>query len=174
MLLLAMALVAAGGLAVRLGFGQLLGQPPAGPRPADARAPGAGELSIDMTEAALTDEVNTRLAGRSLGQTPFGVATVKRLGIRLLPDHVEADGDAAVGPTTVPLSLAGTVSVLSGAPVVSLWQARAAGMPLPEQARALLEHSVQSDLQAVLDEQRVRLLSVTLGSGKLTVVGSRY
>ncbi len=103
----------------------------------------------------------------------MGEAAVKHLAIRLTPDRVEADGDAAVGSTTVPVTLGGTVSVLGGAPVVSLKDASANGVPLPESARTMLEESLQSNLQALLAAQHLVLSSVTVGNGKLTVVGQR-
>jgi hypothetical protein len=173
-LIITILLITAGGMAIRLGFGQVLGQAPTSTTGTDARAPGAGEVSIDMTEAALSDAVNTNLSGRSLGQTPLGTATVKRVGIHLRPDRVEADGDAAVGATTVPVSLGGTVSVQAGAPVVSLQDATAAGVPLPDTVRSLVERTLQSNLQDFATQQRIRLSAVVITTGKLTIVGSRY
>jgi hypothetical protein len=175
-LIITVLLLTAGGMAVRLGFGQVLGQGPANATGAETRAPGvsSGEVSIDMTEAALSDAVNTNLSGRTLGPTPFGSASLKRIGIRLQPDRVQADGDATIGATTVPVSLAGTVSVQAGAPVVSLNDATAAGLPLPDTARSLVERALQSNLQDLVAQQRIRLSAVIVTTGKLTIVGSRY
>ena len=175
-LAIAIVLIAAGGLAVRLGFGAELGQPPTSSLEATASAvgtPGAGQVELDVSQDTLTDQLNSSLAGRSLGDTPMGPAAVKHLDIRLTPDRVEADGDAAVGATTVPVSVGGTVSVLGGAPVVSLKDVSAAGVPLPESARTLLEESLQSNLQALVAAHHLTLSSVTVGDGKLTVVGRR-
>jgi hypothetical protein len=176
-LAIAIVLIVIGGLAVRFGFGTILGQPPAGsaqPSPTTATPTASpGQVSVDVSEAALTARLNSSVAGRSLGPTPMGEAAVKYLAIRLTPDRVQADGDAAVGSTTVPVSLGGTVSVLGGAPVVSLKDASANGVPLPESARTMLEESLQSDLQALLAAQHLVLSSVTVGNGKLTVVGQR-
>jgi hypothetical protein len=174
----AIVLIAIGGLAVRFGFGTILGQPPAGaatsPSPIAATpTPSPGQVSLDVSETMLTDRLNSTLVGRSLGPTPMGDAAVKHLDIRLTPDRVEASGDAAVGSTTVPVSLNGTVSVLGGAPVVSLKDASANGVPLPESARTILEESLQSNLQALLAAQHLTLSSLTVGDGKLTVVGQR-
>jgi hypothetical protein len=166
-LAIAIVLIAVGGLAVRFGFGAMLGQPPATPTPSP------GQVSLDVSEAVLTDRLNTTLVGRSLGPTPMGEAAVKHLAIRLTPDRVEADGDAAVGSTTVPVSLGGTVSVLGGVPVVSLKDASANGVPLPERTRTMLEESLQSNLQALLAAQHLTLSSLTVGNGKLTLVGQR-
>lgn len=176
-LAIAIVLIVVGGLAVRFGFGTILGQPPASsaqPSPTTATPTASpGQVSVDVSEGALTDRLNSSLVGRSLGPTPMGEAAVKHLAIRLTPDRVEADGDAAVGSTTVPVTLGGTVSVLGGAPVVSLKDASANGVPLPESARTMLEESLQSDLQALLAAQHLVLSSVTVGNGKLTAVGQR-
>ena len=172
-LAIGIALITIGGLAVRFGFGPILGQPPAGATTSPTPTSVPGLVSLDVTEAILTDRLNSTLAGRSLGPTPMGEAAVKHLAIRLTPDRVEAHGDAAVGSTTVPVSLGGTVSVLGGAPVVSLKDASANGVPLPESARTMLEESLQSNLQALLAAQHLTLSSLTVGNGKLTVVGQR-
>jgi hypothetical protein len=193
-LFVAMLLLAAGGLAVRYGLGQPFGikplasatpvdapatgtRPPARPTPSAGSAGSAeasGATSVEVSEALLSERINSRVAGASLGQTPFGAASIKRLGVRVKPDRVEASGDADVAGQEVPVSLGATIDVQAGAPIVTLRDASAAGLPLPESTRASLERSLQSSLDDLVTRQRLRLSSVTLGEGKLTVVGTRY
>jgi hypothetical protein len=193
-LFLAMLLLAAGGLAVRFGLGQPFGikplasatpveapaatQTPARPTASAGSASGsaeaAGSTSVEVSEALLTERVNSRVAGAPLGQTPFGAASIKRLGVHVTPDRVEASGGADVAGQEVPVSLGATIDVRAGAPIVTLRDASAAGLPLPESTRVSLERGLQSSLDDLVGRQHLRLSSVTLGEGKLTVVGTRY
>src|SRR5438034_2081233 len=84
---------------------------------APAPTAASGEVTVELTEAALTDHLNDQLAGQSLGETPLGKATLTRLTTQLRPNQLVANGDAQVGGKTVPVSMTGHVDMESGRPL---------------------------------------------------------
>jgi hypothetical protein len=101
-------------------------------------APASGEVTVELTERALSDHLNEQLAGQSLGDTPLGKATLTRLTMQLMPNQLVANGDAQVAGKTVPVSMTGHVDMESGRPLASVSEASAAGVPLPSATRASL------------------------------------
>jgi hypothetical protein len=64
------------------------------------------------------------------------------------------------------------VDVQDGRPLVVVQDARAAGMPLPDSTRNTIQQAIQAQLDQELQQRQLRVTSVTIGSGKLTVVGT--
>ncbi len=109
----------------------------------------------------------------AVADTPLGAATVRDLAVQLRGGQIRATGTAQVGPTPLPVALAGTVAAQDGRPRLTLSSAAISGVQLPQTARAGLETTLQSQLNALLANQPVRVSSVTIGSGKLTIIGTR-
>ena len=138
-----------------------------------APTPAADEQSIELTETQLSDALSQRLVGQALGSTPLGPATLQRLGVQLRNGQIQASGDAQVGGSTVPVTMTSHVDVQDGRPLAVVDDARAAGMPVPQSARASLQQAIQTQLDQEIGRLGLRVRSVAIADGKLTVVGTR-
>lgn len=168
-------LLIAAGIIVLIGLGAL-----AAPRPSDTAAPtpvvpsaAAGEQTIEITESMLDDVLSHQLVGQPLGSTPLGAATLKRVQTHLTNGEIRADGDAAVGSSTVPVSVSSRVDVSDGHAIVTVQDARAAGMPVPDSTRSSVQKVMQSELDQQVQQAQLRIKSVAVTNGKLVIVGTR-
>jgi hypothetical protein len=141
----------------------------AAPQPTAA----AGEQTIEVSEAQLTEQLDRRLLGKALAETPLGTATLTRLTTQLRTNQFVATGDASLGGSNVPVSATGHIDVESGRPVVNVSEATAGGVPLPSRARDAVRQAVQDQLDAELNGQGLHVKSLSISDGKLTVIGSR-
>ena len=132
-----------------------------------------GEVSVEITEAELTQRLSQQLAGRSLGQTPLGAASVERLETSLRSGRAEVSGNARLGGASVPYT-----SQLTAAPdpagrvQVRLADAKVGGVAVPESARADLESVMQSEVNRLLATQPMRVRSLEIGDGRMRIIGS--
>ncbi|HEV2121827.1 MAG TPA: hypothetical protein VGW38_03505, partial [Chloroflexota bacterium] len=155
------------------GSGATTPAPAAGSGRADAaRSLAPGEVAFEVDDATLTRQVNAALSGVTVEDTPLGSATVRDLSVRFLNGRFEANGTAQMGPTGLPVSLAGTVQARDGRPVVSLSDARIGTVPLPQSSRQAIEQLVQGQLDQLLANRPLRVRSVTLENGMLTIIGA--
>jgi hypothetical protein len=148
--------------------------PPATPVAAQAPAANAaaGEQRLEITEQTLTERLNQRLVGRTLGNTPLGPATLTNLAAKLTSGQMVTTGDAQVGSTSVPVSVTSHIVVQGGRPLVVVDDARAAGIPLPDTARQSVQQAIQSQLDQEVDRLQMRVTSITMADGTLVIVGS--
>lgn len=144
--------------------------PPPTPALTPGRAP--GEVTVELDEATLTQQANASLAGQSLGDTPLGPAAVRSVALQLRDGQIRASGTAQVGPSPLPFSLAGTVTTEGGRMRVTLTDARLSNLPMPASARRYVEETLQAQVDSVVARQRVRVRTVTVADGKLTIVGA--
>ena len=149
--------------------------PPAKPAPAGQtqKAPGPGEMSVTVSEQELSRLLNQQLAGRAIGQTPLGSASIDRIQVALRSGAADASGDARLGAARVPFT-----SRMSAQPdgngrvKVKVEQAKIASLELPEAARAELQTLVQGEVDRLLEGQPIRVRSVEIGNGQLRAVGA--
>jgi hypothetical protein len=73
----------------------------------------------------------------------------------------------------VPYSVTGTVAADGGRVRVTVTDARANGLPLPADARQAIQQSLQNEVDTMVASAGLRVRSVTVGGGRLTVTGSR-
>jgi DUF2993 family protein len=162
----AVAVFALGGLGRVAGLASQPGATPAAAKP--------GEETVQITESELSQRLQQQVVGQALGTTPMGPATLTRINSTRLSDgHLQADGDARVASTTVPVSLSASASAKDGRAVVSVDDLRAGGVPLPASARDSVQQALQTDVDQQIDQLQLRVTSLTIGDGKLTLVGSR-
>jgi hypothetical protein len=135
--------------------------------------PAAGDVRVELTEDALTDRLNQRLAGQSLGSTPLGAATLKTLEARLRTGQMQVDGNAQIAGREVPLTLSSKLEVEGGRPVVTVHDAKAAGVPLLEPARQSIEDALQQQVDQEVKRMSLRVKSVDIADGKMVLIGSR-
>jgi len=134
--------------------------------------PAAGDVHVELTEGDLTDRLNQRLAGQSLGSTPLGTATLKTLEARLRTGQMQFDGKAQVGGREVPLTMSSNLAVEDGRPIVTVHDARAAGVPMLEPARESIEDTLQQHVDHEVKRLSMRVTSVSIADGKLVLIGS--
>lgn len=134
---------------------------------------GPGQVALEFDEAQLTRLASSGVSGMSFDAGPLGAATVRDLAVQLRAGQIQATGTAQIGPTPLPLALGGTVQPVNGRPRLSLSDARLAGVQIPQAARAAVEQTLQSQVDQLIAGQPVRVSSVTIDGGKITIVGSR-
>ncbi|SRR6266540_3294546 len=140
---------------------------------APAPTPAAGEVSFELTQSQLSERMRQQLVGQSLGETPLGTATLTKLNCELKPNQLIANGDAEVGGKTVPVSMTGHVDMQANKPVVIVNDAKAAGVPLPQSTRESIRKTVQDQVDQEIARLQMRVTSVTIGEGKILVIGTR-
>src|ERR671927_1545057 len=96
-------LIAAGALLVIAlsSFGARSPPPPSpAPNPTSPLpTPAPNEESLELTDAALTDQLNARLAGQPLGDTPLGPASLRHVSVEFRNGQVLTSGEALAGRT---------------------------------------------------------------------------
>jgi hypothetical protein len=141
--------------------------------PSAPKAPAGGEFSVELTEADLTVLLNQQLAGRSIGETPLGAATIDRLQVALQGGRADATGDARLGGMRVPFSSQMTAQPDSAGRVrVDVLQASVASIALPEAARTELRDLIQAEVDRLLARQPMRVRSIEIGGGRLRAIGA--
>ena len=132
-----------------------------------------GEAVVEITEADLENELNTRLVGQPLGSTPVGEATAESFAASLRSGQVEIGGWARIGPARVPFTVVGRVTPEgNGRPIVRVTDARLSEVPLPEAARGRIEQNLQAELDRQVARHPVRVRSVEIGGGRLRIIGT--
>jgi hypothetical protein len=135
--------------------------------------PGPGEVRLEFDEATLTQMANANLGAAPLPDTPLGTAQLRDIAVQLRGGQITARGTAMVGPTPLPVQLAGAVQAQNGRPTFALSDARIGPVQMPQAARRSVEQLLQSQLDQLVAAERIRVSSVTAGSGKLTIIGRR-
>ena len=131
-----------------------------------------GDQTIEMTESELTTVLNEHMAGRTLGETPVGSATMQQVTAQLRNGHIGATGNAVVGSASVPVEMTASMHVDNGRALVVIDDLRAAGVPLPAGAREPVRDAVQAQLDQQVQARHLRVTSISVADGKLRLVGS--
>lgn len=137
-----------------------------------AAGPPLGEVMIQLDEASLMEELNTNLAGRPLSGTPLGTATLRDLVVRLRNGQMLINGQAQIGGASVPIAITGTVEAQAGGARARVFDIRVGGFPLPESARQQVEQFVQEHVDRAMASQPLRVRSVRVADGRVTVIGA--
>jgi hypothetical protein len=128
---------------------------------------------LQIDEASLTQELNTRATGLTVIQTPVGSARLHNLTVQLGNDELVLRGVADTGRVAESVALHATGSISAGRVLVQVGQAQVGGVDLPETVR----HAVQDWLQQQLDEWLAAhdavVNSVEIRTGRLVVSGTR-
>ena len=138
-----------------------------------APTPAPGQVALEFDEAQITRLASGGAAGLSFDAGPLGAATVHDLAVQLRGGQILASGTAQIGPTPLPLALGGTVQAANGRPRLALSDARLAGVQMPQAARTAIEQTLQTQVDQLIAGQPVRVSSVTIDGGKMTIIGSR-
>jgi hypothetical protein len=147
--------------------------PAAAPNPTSPLpTPAPNEVALEVTDTALTDQLNAQLVGQPLGDTPLGPASLRHVAVEFRNGQILTTGEALAGSTSVPLSITSTIDLQAGQPVVVVHDATASGFPMPASTRAAVQQAMQAQLDATLARRPMRIRSLTVTSGKLLVIGS--
>ena len=172
--LLVLVIVAVAGVVWTTSSGRFAGvMAQAAPQPTTANAASAGQQTIEIREADLTQRLRQQLVGQQLGNTPLGPATLTSITAHLLDGHLQADGDAQVGSASVPVSLTASSVAQDGKALVHVDDLRASGVPLPSSVRSALEQQLQTQVDQEVSQQHLRVTAVSIANGTLTLIGSR-
>jgi hypothetical protein len=132
---------------------------------------GGRGVVIEVTEADLNAQLAQLLVGQSLGTTPIGDATVHSVTVTLRDGQIGVGGQAAVGPLGAPFSVTGRVAAdATGRPRVAVTAAQVGGFGLPEPATTTIAALLQQQLDALFDQQTLRVRSVEIADGRLRIV----
>jgi hypothetical protein len=146
--------------------------PTAAPNPTSPLpTPAPNQVSLELTDTALTDQLNAQLVGQPLGDTPLGPASLRHIAVEFRNGQVLTSGEALAGSTRVPLNISSTIDLRDSQPVVVVHEATASGLPLPASARAAVQQAMQAQLDATLARRPMRIRSLTVSAGKLLVIG---
>ncbi|MBI2755528.1 MAG: hypothetical protein HYX52_02350 [Chloroflexi bacterium] len=131
-----------------------------------------GEVSVRVTEAELTEQLNTQVGGKPLGDTPLGPATARDFSVKLQNGQVRTTGTAQISGASAPIEIAGTVQAAGGRPVVSVSDAKVSGVSLPSATRQQIERAMQERVDATVKQRGITVTSVTVANGEMTLTGS--
>jgi hypothetical protein len=135
--------------------------------------PQRGDTVLEISEAELSERFSERYVGRSLGQTPLGSPTIERVQVMLRNGRVETNGSARLAGASVPFTSQMTAAHDSAGSVkVTVTDARAGGLPLPDSARAELEADLQTEMDRLLARQPMRVRSIEIEDGQLRAIGT--
>ncbi len=141
--------------------------------PAASPTPSPGDTVVTMDEGQIADALNANLAGKPLGETPLGPATASNFAVQLRNGQFMVTGNAQVAGASAPVSLTGTVVAQDEKPVVSVSDASVGGVPLPDATRQRIQGSLQTQVDQLVASRGVRLHSVSISDGRLTLAGTR-
>jgi len=137
------------------------------PQEASAGQPD-GNIRVELTETMLTQQLNQNIGGQ-----PFGPATLDSMTAQLRGGKLQMEGSAKLAGKDVPVSLSSNVSARDGRAVVDVQDARAAGVPVPDQARQSVERALQQQVDQEVSRSGMRVSTVSIADGKLVVTGTR-
>jgi hypothetical protein len=133
----------------------------------------AADVTVTLDEQTLTRALNDRVNGQTLGQTPLGPASASNLAVRLTQGQVGIVGTAQAGGFQFPLTVVATVVADAGRALVHVQQARVGDNDVPPDAQRKAEGMLQREVDQQLAAKQLRVRSVTIDDGKMTMVGSR-
>ncbi len=93
--------------------------------------------------------------------------------MRLSQGQVGIQGTAQAGGLQFPLTVVATVVADAGRALVHVQQARVGDNDVPPDAQRKAEGMLQSEVDQELEAKQLRVRSVTIDDGKLTMVGNR-
>jgi hypothetical protein len=135
--------------------------------------PQRGEVAVEIGERELSEGLNQRLAGRSLGQTPLGSPTLERVQVALRDGQAQTTGTARLGGASLPFTSSASLAPdAAGRVRLSVADAKLGGIPLPDQARSELESDLQDQVDRLLARQPIRVRSIQVGDGRIRLVGT--
>jgi hypothetical protein len=135
--------------------------------------PAPHDVVMEVSESDLQSQLSTMLIGRSLGATPLGDATIQSVTVALRDRQVQVGGVARTGFLQAPFTAAGTIEPdADGRPMVSVREATVGGVTLPDAARLALADSLQSQVDSLFSDRRMRVRAIEIVDGTMRVVGT--
>jgi hypothetical protein len=129
----------------------------------------ANALTYEIGEQALTKQANALVAGRSIGQTPLGNATLHDLTVQLRNNQVTLSGTAQTDNARFPVQISAISHVQTGRVLVHVTDAQVGNFPAPEPVRRFIEQYLQTEIDQALAQSGAAVKSVEIGQGKLVI-----
>lgn len=131
------------------------------------------DVVVEVTEGEAQTQLSSMLVGQPLGTTPLGDATIQSVTVAFRDRQVRVGGSARVGMLQSPFAATGTVAPnAAGRPTVTVSEATVGGIALPDAVRTALADSLQTQVDGLFDEHRVRVRAIDIVDGKLRLVGT--
>jgi hypothetical protein len=143
------------------------------PLPEAPTATTVADVTVTLDEQTLTRALNDKVSGQTLGQTPLGPASASNLAVRLTQGQMGIVGTAQAGGFQFPLTVVATVVADAGRALVHVQQARVGDNDVPPDAQRQAEGMLQREVDQELAAKQLRVRSVTIDDGKMTMVGSQ-
>jgi hypothetical protein len=133
---------------------------------ATSAPPGSHQLvTITLSEA----EVNAIAVPELESQANF---PLQQPSVQILPGQVILNGQAAFGPTTLPIAVTGSVDVQGGVPTLTVLRVQAGGISAPQSIVNQVRNQIATSLRLTPADLPITVQQVTLGSHTLTVMGA--
>lgn len=134
-------------------------------RTAQAAPPGSHRpVTVTLTEA----EVNAIAAPELANDPQF---PLQQPTVHVLPGRLVVDGQAALGPATVPVAVTGTVAVQGGVPTLTIAGVQASGITAPQSMVKQLSDQLATSLRLTPADLPITVQQVTLADRSLTIAG---
>ena len=132
---------------------------------ATSAAPGSHRpVTVTLSEA----EVNAIAVPALESEANF---PLQQPSVQILPGQVILNGQAAFGPTTLPVAVTGSVDVQGGVPTLTVLRVQAGGISAPQSIVNQLRNQIATSLRLTPADLPITVQQVTLGSHTLTVTG---
>lgn len=121
-------------------------------------------ITLTLTEA----EVNALAAPELASDPQF---PLQQASVHILPGRLVVDGQAALGPATVPVAVTGTVAVQGGVPTLTVSGVQASGISAPQSMVNQLSDQLAASLRLTPADLPITVQRVTLADHALTITG---
>lgn len=131
----------------------------------------SGETTVEITEDTLNAQLSRSLAGKTLGDTPAGEATISEISVKIDTGVINIAGSAKAGFLTLPFKIDATIDLVNKKPKVNLKNMSLNGIPLPEVVANSLEGSIQGEVDSLIGGYNFELVAIKLEPKKIVIVG---
>lgn len=91
--------------------------------------------------------------------------------VQLLPGRVVLHGQAALGPTLLPVAVTGSVSITAGVPMLTVISVQAGGFDAPQSLVNQVSDQLASSLRLTPSDLPITVQRVTVGDHTMTMAG---
>jgi hypothetical protein len=132
---------------------------------ASTAAPGSHQpVSLTLSEA----EVNAIAVPELESEASF---PLQQPSVQILPGKLILNGQAALGPTTLPVAVTGSVGLVDGVPTLTVTSVQASGLNAPDSIVRQVSDQLAANLRLTPADLPITVQQVLLGEHTLTVAG---
>jgi hypothetical protein len=131
----------------------------------------SGETTVEINQDVLNNKLKTALAGRSLGETPLGEATISDVQVAINRGYIEITGTAKAGFISPSLKTSATIDVVNAKPKIQLSSFTLNGLPLPQIVTDQIEGVIQAQVDELMNSYDFTIKTIRLEPQKIIIVG---